>query len=778
MEHFASFLPYLLAFGIVSLSNHHGGHGQIQQSGPDPAHVEADPDYARNIFSSFSSYCPSNGNWTQSALRESRKIEKVLVALRDDPRCQLAAETLSIHLNSLEESLRQIDMNRPTKKTISRMEREQLDILLQIEELREKDKKSDEIDHSEEIHQLEQRYQERQLELALDKGDLEFDEEYIRNTRLAKMAVESTGRIFEQMTHSQQCLFKYPEFLSSISSIGANLGSALSGTGVNSLIFAASAHVFGSVLTHLRKSNINKDIFQLSLNEFINAHQCVLESLSNQWCEAYETRDLIKLKVSSHPEIKSDFLSRGIKILSRDLPVLISWLKMVRSAAEPVNSSISERQVMHLKSEVELEAWKLKSLGALIDAVDNLPESILTSEEKSQQFNILKNTISSMIPGSHGGGDENYSNPILELRDPSRLAWDLSGIPLEDIPTGYDDGYVDFQYMTESSFIENDSLFRYYPLSPDMIKKKIYDIYEETFEHIIRNRSKFIHVDPEFLFVEFEDVNYSGVSGIKNHSPAQAIDNILNYFQFQQGGAPPCHSYNDQSEFKSNFDKLYAQTMKILCTIREQVYMVSIGSNYNERLLEIYTVSNLNHGETFIKDRIENIIRTFLHSYLLENKNDESLFIRQKLLLVDDVVRDLTLYGNNNLSLMMSDIENALRILKDLIQNYVELFADSLDITIRQLHYKSKEDPLAGNTFAKYCSLLLSIPDWSSPSLKDIDLSLCESVALKSLWGEEDFSFPLDLYKSSNNRNIMEERKACHYRRFLRHEFLKQNYYD
>ena len=442
----------LIIAGIVLLAGTLGTSvlGGDDSSSSSAREVQGDASYAREIFNSFNSFCPTNGSWTLSALGETRKLEKVLISMREDKNCVLPAEAISIHVDSLGHALDRIDHTWAQEKNILKIEKQQMDILHLLET------ESDESGNKEDLERL---FRSNQLRLSLDKKGLKLDKEYAKNEHLANLIVQSTSKIYEQLALNQQCFLKSPQFLSSLAAIGTSLGSSLLPLGGSSLVMGASANILGSVVGYFRQSKINKAIQKLGQAEFISAHQCVLESLSNQWCQAREAYHLIELKLQTHPEIEPDTFSRGVEIINRDLPVLVSWLRKVRSATQPVNSSISNRQSVFLNSSNQLEIWKLKTLGALGDSIEKLPKDLLQPEDETTQFTILQNFVIQVIPSRPPRNDPNaVRNPLYDITTPRELAWLLTGISPQYFPIVRI--VMETEYFRTSLVLQQDPLMR------------------------------------------------------------------------------------------------------------------------------------------------------------------------------------------------------------------------------------------------------------------------------------------------------------------------------
>ena len=159
-------------------------------------------------------------------------------------------------------------------------------------------------------------------------------------------------------------------------------------------------------------------------------------------------------------------------------------------------------------------------------------------------------------------------------------------------------------------------------------------------------------------------------------------------------------------------------------------------------------------------------------------KKKENLQLEEKLLVVDDLIEELTLYSRSNLAQVRFDILNALSTTEGTLQSFAEIFSDGLAKTFQRTYDKHSKNPESEQLLAKYCSLLLAVPDWSQKRLQRIDLDLCKGVGLISQWhghageGGEIFGFQFD--RDAFHRPFKE--RACHFRRFLRKEKFYQSY--
>lgn len=746
--------------------------------------VQADPEYARNFLNSFNSFCPTTGSWTHNSLAATREIEKVLVNLRDDPNCVDIANSIATHTQTLSYALDRIQRT-SLERDIFAVQRQQADILFLL---------GSETDPAK-IMEMEDLYRSNQFYLSLEEGKLQYDKDRADEYYQTNVMVNAASQLFQQAALNQMCLIKSPTLLSSLSSIGTSFAAAFV-TGGASLGFAAASHVLGYVFDFIRKSKINKDIQQLGQVEFITAYQCVLESISNQWCQAQEAADIIDLK-TSYSQSEPDTFSIGVRILNRELPVLVTWLNSVRAATDPQNTSISARQVNFLARENILESWRLTSIATLGDEKDKLPNDLNNDSNKELQFNLLKNAIVSMSPGGSGSQGGGPPNPILDIASSREIPWLIAGIPIEDVPTTIDfSGSTVPQSlgaMTPSLFLAEPKLAAHYPLDPIQIERGINDLFQQADETLARQRNNVLHADPEILFWDAETpLNVGSIRGI---SPLSAIDSILKFFndhfsvQFQDlysrsaslgtsnansfgNGSDPLCPMLDPGSASNNRERIYIQTRNVFCEIKNQIN--DFGGEPSDRLNSISEVARLENGTTAIEERVKKTMRVILTRILADQSND-NLPTHAKLLVVDDIINELTQYGKSNLSTQMLDIEQALQINEMTLQNFTEIFAEGIAKTFNTIALRYQQRPQDSQLLAKYCSLLLAVPNWNQPELAEIKINYCNGIALKSEWGQKEIygrPFSANDFRS----DYVGTRRACHLRGFLRQELFYQNY--
>ena len=123
-------------------------------------------------------------------------------------------------------------------------------------------------------------------------------------------------------------------------------------------------------------------------------------------------------------------------------------------------------------------------------------------------------------------------------------------------------------------------------------------------------------------------------------------------------------------------------------------------------------------------------MKIFLENLFLNDlKENDELKLQHKLLLASSVVRELTRYEEHNMTELKIDIANSLQITENTLQSFAEIFSSSLGKSIRSTHQQEVVgEHLTLGPLARYCALLLAVPNWKSEELKSIDISLCDGI--------------------------------------------------
>lgn len=726
----------MFASNFKSSANRRFGGNSDRYTTSKKTTVDYNPTYATQLFDSFSHSCPSISNWSQNALSSSRSIINVLETMKED--CQTAAKNIMAQTNTLQQAIESYE-SRYTERDILGLLNQQKEILVLINNLEQ--------NSSNELSELEALYRSNQLEISLNKASIDYDEEQARDYFLSTSIVQSTQAIFEQVAQNNACFMHNSGFLSGIASLGSSVGAALS-TGGLSLGFAAGAHFLNSAFEFLKNKSFDRDIQKLGQSQYSSAFRCVFESLSNQYCDATETYDLIEMKIEGAEYVADDF-SVGVELYTRELPVFIEWLNSVSSSTDPQDTYRASKMADFKYRENELDVWKLRSIGRLNNEVSKIARNPKISID--EKFRKLRNVLNNIAKSSRNG-----PNPIKDLYSEKELVWYLVGLnpSSPDLPV---DSNNNIKRYTDSSAAELKAL-GVYPADEATVTKRIAQVIGEAKFQLDLDRPESILEDPESIFDLVETEKKSGFSrGVK---PNEALKRIVTYLDK--------HIIRNQTGiYSNNQERIYAETRDILDEIKNQVE--DYNGNVEQRLKVISQSANLTNGTTLINGRLKRFFRNILTNILLDKDPSTRLPEEVKLLTVDDMLSELDKLGRNNPGDILLDLSNTIDITKQTIQSFAEIFASPISATLNATAGNTLQSVYTRDLLPQYCSILLSVPNWSSKELKKIDLSQCFGLNLKSRQagnpGTE--AFTPELYHSNNYK-----KRACLNRNHRRKENL------
>ena len=360
-------------------------------------------------------------------------------------------------------------------------------------------------------------------------------------------------------------------------------------------------------------------------------------------------------------------------------------------------------------------------------------------------------------------GEPPASFILEEIYPANQLEWMTFGVPEQFIPRGQNEfggiTFLPLDGFTARSFRESVSLAPFYPLSLERIKTNVLFLYDRGREELSRQRSQILYTDPAIFLLDAENYYYTSGTGLKGPSPLNAIENTLVFLE----------ALRRDHGHEGNIDAMEQDVVKILKQIRDEIQDTS--KTYTDRLHSIFELAHLHDGITFISDRIKRIIEHALIHYITNNDVISNITLKHKLLLADRVIDELSSRENSNLTQLKIDVQTAMEVTTDTTQLFAEIFSDGLDRTIRQSRSKyieaNQEEQML---FARYCALLLGVPNWNSKKLRGIDLSLCEGQQLLSDWEKNPVNpLTVESYLGPPNQN-----RRCHFRNFLRKEKFLQ----
>ncbi len=702
------------------------------------------------LLNYFSASCPTQGEWTRAAINQASQLISTLQSVQNDPACQSLAGAVS-QLGLLSQRIAALE-NDFNQRQLFGLKKEQETLLLQLSNT------NDPV----EISIIESQLRALQVDIATLEGYQDFNEDYAYRDRSSALSnlVLNTNVILNQALANQNCLIKNPSLLSGLASLAGSVYAPLATSGI-SLAISAGVELLGSIIEWARKNEIAKEIDRIAEGIAASAYQCVLESLSNQWCSAQDALHVIDLKTRARNV--SDPLWIGVRLLDRELPNFLEWLELVRSGADPTNPYEAERQNSVFRREASIKTTRAAALGTI-----NESKILFAGSETSLQKWVIERSAIQDIVGQIYYGNP-YGNPMTDVYDTSYAPYYLVGLQKNEVPQDLNNGIIkpfsQFDPFTEwpgGGFTpELDNVIKRFELWVAEGQKKL---------DAERDAAFF----PDVLQV-FDDAVTAKTFGYqKGLSPMTSIERLIQFLlnQMPDKLAPPTHQ------------RIYEDTIQRLKNILEQIQVSENPSTEEElkmALQAIYREMQLDHGTSLIYGRLNRSIRISLSELVLSGTGDLSQQQAAQFLAADDIVNELQRHSpRGNLSMIRMDIFNSQRITENTLDRVFSAFGKEIRIILEKISEKAtKEKNLNGKYTigrAQFCFSLMAIPSWAHSNDRNAKTTraLCLGSQIPSLFIDAPSSAIL-------NRSFLEEpyeKRTCELRNFFRREKIYQDYAD
>ena len=725
---------------------------------------------ANQLLQYFGSSCPSQGIWTATALGFSNSLIDVVTHIQNDPDCQSIGGALQ-PLGTLNVALTNFRDNDDQRQIVG-YKRQEEEIRLQLAAAG--------TDPSL-IPILQTQLLTVQQSLAQVRG-YEANNKEIRAGLALQQLVTGTNLLLQQVNANERCIEKHPSVLSGIASLTGSVA-AIAMTGGASLGVAAGAELLRGIVESARTKRVGRIINGMATSLTATAYQCVLESISNQWCAAQDAYNIVDLKAKSLKQnVAVTPLNEGTRILDRDLPVFLDWLDSLTSGVEASNVEAGTRdgKFIDRKSAVQKAAFQGP---ADINAVKS---TFNQSQGDVQAQWVIERALITQLVSDLGGVSNNpftesrvAASPLGEIHDSSYAPYYLLGLTHAQAPTSA--GGFSGTASSILSFSQFDP-FTQWPasagtFSPNLtvIRKQV-DLWIKAGQEKVAREQKTIY-NPDALQI----ISNASIE-IRRNSPYKALQNLIMFLDRQK---PASFSAGGQRQLYSDTSK---KLKSISCLIEQSVNrnpsraMQTLFTNAcppssistDEALKQIYELASLDWGTILIKNRMETVVRIALTDLLINGKSGMDLQTASALLAADDIISELKKYSSKTLLQdLLVDISHSQGILQTTLDKFTEEFGRGIAQSIRDYDKQAQrlgvdQDRSDVESAAKLCTHLLSVPVWPT----DVPKELCFGRKLKSAF-EEKYDSP------AINRNLIDSpwtKRACVYRDFIRTNDIYNGY--
>jgi len=696
---------------------------------------------ASQILNYFRSNCSMVSDWTNAALAQTQAIVETLNSIKNDPECQTVSSMLS-GLGNLERELNNLQNNTQDREILSLQYQEQ--VLMQSL-----------LSNTDPVLnvQISNELRATQTKIASMQGYQSYDDansSFQKTQKSLQAVLANTNSIFQAVSANQSCWVKHPGVLSNVAGLGASFVGGLF-SGGSSLLLASGVDLLGQVVSYAGDFRIRNMINQAADPIASTAFQCALENMSNTWCSAEDARKAINLKQSVLTIPSDDPMWVGVKILERELPVLLNWLKKVRAGTLPSTRADADRQNRVIFREALIRT-QVRTVHGLIKENEDI---FSTAGDFTAKWTIQRAIIREIT------GNQMLQNSVFSEIYPNGYApYFLVGISMADAPINTVSGeYKDFASFDPFKFF-SDRGIAFQP-SLTIISEQFKKWSDEADLKVQNELSQVLQVS---ALEVLDDAIYSG--GRPFPTPRQSI-NVIRQFLIN----------NIPSVFEFNHHRLiYLDTIEILDHIADSIDKVFLNQlDPKDALSKISLKAKLSFGVVLLENRVTRSVRYTLND-ILTSRNRDYNDLASQLLAADDIVNQLKKYhptGASNLTAIVQSIDQAQTIGQGNLNTFTKIFGNKIQKVLeyydRQAE-RSGEDMRGPNKRSKasLCLKLLGLDQWP----RKIPFKLCEGEQLF----HQNPKGPKSVEITTEELNRPYQEKACHYRTFLRNSEIFEKF--
>lgn len=652
----------------------------------------------------FAQSCPSNGEWTQAALNDSKNLIAVIDAIAKDEDCKTLGGALG-QLATLNDQVTQLAEMSETKKQIAAYDAQERDLLIEIS------KSTNQVD----IDNMNLSLRTIQVGRAGLLGRESAQKEMSGTNAVVALsrAVQAADASFSQIAANQKCQEKNPTLLTAATSMVTSIGSAVSAINPALGIGLQAGGVFiATAADQIRLGTFNRRIRRLAEGTTAyNGYKCALETMNTRWCDMVDARSFLAYKTRIRANELSNELKEAIRLNDREIPVLLDWLLKVKSGVAPQTTADGERQRYAYARKATLEALEAKGISRINQSRS---EYQTVESDFAQRWNLIRAIVNELAPPPNPYQQSDIKNPFHDVWPAGYLPYYLIGVSIDDE-----------SIRTQGNFLPLDNWKKPATFNPDLdtVRKNFQDLVKAARIKVEREMTEVLRPDAAFTLATAYDIPGNAYK----ISPMTALQNLISFFE-----------KNPPKEDERPFLKIYNGTLQKLQTIREATENAILsdpfsfgGSVEQESLEAILLAADLTYGTVVIQARLELLARISVLNLIEESPAEDQIVVAQ-LLASDRFMDTLSKFtGKDDLGAIQDDILRAMSITTRNLDNFSKTFAKMLTKNLQRLvKEEAAADPynaeLIRRDRAEFCHLLLGV----SSIARQVDVKLCEGMKL------------------------------------------------
>ncbi len=692
------------------------------------------------LLSYFSSNCRTQGEWTRSALADSKALIETLRSLSQDPDCRSLSGSIS-QLEILSQQLTSVQNLDSQQVQIATLNSKEQELLIQLSQTSEVSVQSD----------INGKLRDLQLQRAAIEGSINNKSQFNGpdKVQLLMGIVQTANSSFSQIVGNQTCLKKNGNILKSATSIVSAIGATVSvANPALGLGLSAGSAFLGQTIEGIRQSTNSWQIRRISNNSVaFEAYKCALETMSERWCQMKDAESFLNFKATFRQRtLENSSLASAIRLNDREIPVLLEWLTKVRAGVTPTTTADAGRQSNVFNRDAVLRSLEAYGIG-LIEENRALYNSY---SDLNDRWGFLRSLIVTLIPSV---APNNVKNPLYDVIPVGYTPYFLLNLPDDASIRTNQGAYQDFNAWSKPSGF-NPTL--------DLVKEKYIEWVQKTRIRVNQELAQVLQPDA----LQTLSSAYERSGNRWKISPMDSLKGIITFLKDH-----PPRGENDQ------FSRLYESTIKKFTEVYEitQNAVINIETEgfTGSPVEQIYEITQLKYGTVVIQARLDMVIRLALMD-LIQNSTPEDQVLVAQLLAAERFTETLSkMSGTDNLALIKADINRAQPITISNLSSFNDAFGKNIHRILKKI---KKEEIESSGSIAKakryarteMCFLLLAVPDLKNK----IDTELCEGLKFTPVipGGPESVTLSTDTFKKDFND------RSCVYRDYFRRSKIYENW--
>lgn len=304
----------------------------------------------------FSGPCTSQGSWTQEALTQTQRLREITTQLRDDPNCKALGESLQRSLGEIRGSLETTDKSMGGAQNYAR------DLEQEVKALRTSAMENPALSAITNNHIIGRLFKLAQIKtLSNDQNNaipnaLATNEQQQLMSSLGDRRARVVGRGFQLFNQTVDSFPRLTECLTQTNVMGQVVASSVSMLGAlvssgQDQLGTQAAVSISKLANYMRDKHFAQILQKLNQQEFMTSIQCIMETTSESYCSARDSRMLFKQmtnelsarrskqKEAQNSPINSgyhfDNPLNGFYVLTQLSPIVTDWVFRIQIGSSP-----------------------------------------------------------------------------------------------------------------------------------------------------------------------------------------------------------------------------------------------------------------------------------------------------------------------------------------------------------------------------------------------------------------------------------------------------------